>query len=468
MALFSDRARLTAAMLVIALLSGDRVLADHARKPFRIEVVDAENDWPVPLVELNTVHEVKLYTDNAGVVAIDLPELMGREAWFDVASDGYEVPADGFGRRGVRITPTPGGMHKIKVQRTMIARRLGRITGAGIFGESQKLGEHRDWQESNVLGQDSIQNAVHRGRLFWAWGDTKVARYPLGIYHMTAATTSLTPIIPWNPPLKIALDYFRNGRGELRGIAKMPGDGPTWLSGLVSLPDGNGQHKLVATYVKIRGTLTAYQSGLCVWNDEQEEFEHLKTLWQKSDNSSQPPPMPNGHAVIVETSKGTKQVLFCNPFPRLRCAASYEAWKDPAQWKVLSPQVTIKSAEDNATVKPHAGSIAWNEFRGRWTMVFHEAGGKPSFLGEVWYAEADAPTGPWKSAVKVLSHKSHSFYNVRQHPELTAEDSATLLFEGTYTTFLAANAIPTPRYDYNQIMYSVDLTDPKLAPAQTK
>ena len=53
--------------------------------------------WPVPLVELRTTHQVRFVTDNAGVIAFDLPELMGRECWFDVIGHGYEVPPDGFG-----------------------------------------------------------------------------------------------------------------------------------------------------------------------------------------------------------------------------------------------------------------------------------------------------------------------------------------------------------------------------------
>src|SRR5688572_20082791 len=79
--------------------------ANEPLAPCRIEVIDKESRWPVPLVELRTNHHVRFITDNAGVVAFDLPELMGRATWLSVIADGYEVPADGFGSRGVRITP---------------------------------------------------------------------------------------------------------------------------------------------------------------------------------------------------------------------------------------------------------------------------------------------------------------------------------------------------------------------------
>jgi hypothetical protein len=116
-------------------------------------------------------------------------------------------------------------------------------------------------------------------------------------------------------------------------------------------------------------------------------------------------------------------------------------------------------------VTPHSGSIAWNGYRKRWVTVFMEAFGKPSVFGELWYAEADAPTGPWGPALKVLSHDNYTFYNPRLHPEFTPADSPILLFEGTYTQQFAKNPQPTARYDYNQILYRLDLDDAKLAGA---
>jgi hypothetical protein len=60
-----------------------------AAEPCRITVVDAENGWPVPLVELRTTSELKFVTDNAGVIAFDAPEYMNRETWFHVRSHGF-------------------------------------------------------------------------------------------------------------------------------------------------------------------------------------------------------------------------------------------------------------------------------------------------------------------------------------------------------------------------------------------
>ncbi len=174
--------------LLLFFSSGALLSAAEALKPCRIEVVEKGSGWPVPLVELRTTHHVRFVTDNAGVIAFDLPELMGRETWFDVLGHGYEVTKDGFGQRGVRLTPQPGATLKIEVSRTIIAKRLGRLTGGGLFAESQKLGRELDWPESGTIGCDSVQNAVHRGKLFWLWGDTTLARYSLGIFDSTGAT----------------------------------------------------------------------------------------------------------------------------------------------------------------------------------------------------------------------------------------------------------------------------------------
>lgn len=434
----------------------------------RIEVVEKGSGWPVPLVELRTTHQVRFVSDNAGVIAFDLPELMGRETWFDVLGHGYEIPKDGFGYRGVRLKPEPGQTLKVEVTRNIIARRLGRITGAGLFAESQKLGAELDWKESGVLGCDSVQNAVHRGKLFWLWGDTTLAHYPLGVFHSTSGTTAVQPLTHFQPPVRLIYDYFTGPKGLPCGVAQMPGDGPTWISGLVSLPDSNGVPRLVGAYQKIRGFVDAYEWGLCVWNEAAAKFEPLRVLWRKTEATPKPPLVPDGQPAIWKDAKGREWLLLCNPLPRFRCPATFEAWQDSSQWEALQPPEKLVSAADGQSVKLHNGSMAWHPWRQQWVTVFVQEGGKPSALGEVWYAEAKSPTGPWGKAVKVLTHENYTFYNPRLHPEFIVTNSPVLLFEGTYSQTFANRPQPTPRYDYNQMLYRLDLDAPALRPAQDR
>jgi len=131
----------------------------------------------------------------------------------------------------------------------------------------------------------------------------------------------------------------------------------------------------------------------------------------------------------------------------------------------LKPEECLLAPQDPETGKPvilHGGSATWNAHRRRWVLISTEAFGT-SMLGEIWYQEAETPLGPWVYARKILTHDKYSFYNPRQHPEFEQESGRILYFEGTYTTLFSGNEFPTPWYDYNQMMYKLDLNDPRLA-----
>ena len=99
-------------------------------------------------------------------------------------------------------------------------------------------------------------------------------------------------------------------------------------------------------------------------------------------------------------------------------------------------------------------------------MIAVARGGGPSFLGEVYYAEAPELTGPWLRAKKIVTHYKYSFYNPVQHPFIDQAGGRVIYFEGTYAETFSGNPVATPRYDYNQIMYRLDLSDPRLNAAQ--
>lgn len=497
--------------LLLALAAG--AIAGE-REYFGIHVVDAETGRGVPLVELKTVSGVSFFTDSAGWVAMNDPDLLGERVYFHIASHGHEYPADGFGMRGKALEVKAGEQVELKLPRKNIAERLYRVTGGGIYRDSVLLGKEtpilRPLANARVQGSDSVQFAEYQGKLHWFWGDTQLPGYPLGIFHMPGAVSPVPAKAKLDIEQGIELTYFQDAKGSARNTAEMPGDGPTWVSGVTVVPDKDGRERMLAGYTKIRGSLEVYRRGLCQWNDEQHKFDDLGTVAEDS------PLFPIGHP-LARTIDGKKWIHYCEPLPTLRVPATAESVLDVTQyeaftclkpgsrlvkdkprredidrdqngqivwaWKKNTPQLdpqaeakwldsgALKADEARLQLKefktgkriiPHRGNVAWNEYRNRWTFVFGQFNGSSSLIGEIWYAEADDPLGPWEPARKIITHEKYDFYNPRQHPIFQKENGKIIFLEGTYTHTFAGNPRPTPRYDYNQVMYKFDLGDPRL------
>jgi hypothetical protein len=471
--------------------------------------VDGETGRGVPLVELRTVNGLRHVTDSNGVVAFHEPGLMDQVVFFHVSSHGYEFPKDGFGYRGKALRMEPGGSAKLEVRRVNLAERLYRVTGGGIYRDSILVGRKIPLREpdlnAQVLGSDSVLNAVYQGKLYWFWGDTNRPAYPLGNFHVPGAISGLPSQDGLDPETGINLQYFVDPKGFARATMPMPGKGPTWMTSLVSLQDRDGRERLFASFVKVEPPLKVYARGLAVFDDARQEFVKLADVDMKS------PVFPAGHTFRSPVD-GQDHVYFAHPFPVTRVRATAEdfqrveryesftclkdgtrlkdaqfdrdsqgrlryAWRkntpalSPGEEKQFFAAGMLKPAEarwqlrDRDTGKPvlpHSGSVYWNEYRQRWVMIAVEAGGT-SYLGEVWYAEADTPVGPWAYAVKVVTHDRYSFYNPRQHPMFDKDKGRVIFFEGTYTHTFSGNADATPRYDYNQVLYKLDLSRPQAA-----
>ncbi len=487
------------------------VLLTHADapRPFAIHVVDEKTGRGVPLVELRTVHGIKLHTDSAGVAVFDEPCLVGQSVFFHVASPGYEFARDGFGFRGKALKIEPGGSVQLTIKRTNIAERLYRVTGAGIYRDSVLAGRRVPIKEpllnGLVLGSDSVVNVVYRGKIHWFWGDTNRPGYPLGNFHVPGATSVLPGKGGLDPEVGIDLTYWVDDKKFARPLLKMPGEGPTWMTSAVVLRGPGGRDRLYASYVKIEPPMKVYAHGLAVFDDDKEHFTHLANL----DLAAHA--YPEGHT-FFHVDKGTEYVYFAHPYPLTRVKATVEDYRRPERyetwtclkqgtgldhpemdrdakgalrygWKKNTAAVgpatqskwiasgKIKASEawlqlrDRDTgkaVQAHAGSVNWNAYRKRWILLATQIGGS-SLLGEVWYAEADTPIGPWVHAVKVATHPRYDFYNPKHHPMFDKHGGRVIFFEGTYSNTFAGNPETTPRYDYNQLMYKLDLADTRLA-----
>jgi hypothetical protein len=163
---------------------------------------------------------------------------------------------------------------------------------------------------------------------------------------------------------------------------------------------------------------------------------------------------------VDRDEQGAIRYLWRRNTPALGCKEQ----NDFVKGGYLKPEEALIQTQDVETGKPiliHGGSVYWNEYRGRWVMIALEGWGT-SMLGEVWYLEADTPVGPWVYARKVVTHEQYSFYNPKQHPEFAQDGGRVIYFQGTYSEFVSGNPTPTPYYDYNQIMYRLDLADARL------
>jgi hypothetical protein len=470
--------------------------------PFVLQVVDEATGRGVPLVQLKTVNDVDYWTDSAGVVALDEPGFEGREVYFHLYSPGYELPADMFDFRGVKVKPVKDGKAEIKVKRTQIAERLYRITGEGIYRDSVLAGLPVPLSQpvlnASVLGQDSVVVTPYKGRLFWTWGDTNRLNFPLGNFGTSGAFSDFPDKGGLNPDKGVNLSYLMGDDGFVKPMCALPGGGLIWVESLVTVPDAKGDERLVARVARHKNLEEVRDWHLMVYDDERRQFESVQR-WDIHEGHLA------AHGFRAKSGGAEYQYLY----PNLRVRASLEAmknlagyevftcvsgdgkwngdttvidrdesgkvrysWKAGATWllpdqreklvrkDLLKREETGRPLVDAVSGKSFdagLGSVFWNRWRQRWTGIF---AGKP---GEIWFGEADTPVGPWGYAVKVADHGDYNFYNPTQHPFFDQDGGRILYFEGTYTDSFSGAKVKTPRYDYNQIMYRLTLSDPRLA-----
>jgi hypothetical protein len=134
--------------------------------------------------------------------------------------------------------------------------------------------------------------------------------------------------------------------------------------------------------------------------------------------------------------------------------------------KRIESPFRLQDADTGKPVRLHNGSCFWNAYRKHYVMIASEEMGA-TMLGEVWYSEAEQPEGPWVAARKIITHASessgaHDFYNPAQHPFFDQDGGRVIYLEGTYVNTFSGNPRTTPYYEYNQIMYRLDLSDSRL------
>ncbi len=481
---------------------------------FKIQVVDAETGRGVPLVQLETTNLIQLITDSNGIVAFYEPGLMGQKVYFHIKSHGYEYPIDGFGNRGKAFEITPGGSATVKLKRMNIAERLYRVTGQGIYRDSLMTDQAAPLKNPAinglVMGQDSVQTCFYRDRLYWFWGDTARPSYPLGHFATAGAVSRLPGQGGLAPDVGVDLEYFVDKTGFSKKMFPLPERGLVWIDGVLTATDPSGRTRLLCMYDRLLSMEEIKERGIGIYNDKTETFERLV--------QSGPDFLAYhsvGHPISIRVANDS-YYYFATPFPvaaRLRVKATWDHIIDPGQYEVFttlqyrekrnsfSPHRYIQGEtpyrwvrtqellpdeshkadlikaleeekkgdtnlydiETGQAVMRHGGTIYWNTYRRKWIMIMVQTFGKPSFLGEVWYAEGDTPLGPWGYARRIVTHDKYSFYNPKHHPYFDQENGRVIYFEGTYShTFSGSKETATSYYDYNQIMYRLNLGDERL------
>jgi len=308
-----------------------------------------------------------------------------------------------------------------------------------------------------------------------------------------------------DPEVGVNLNYFTEG-DFVKKMVPLPEEGLYWLSSLIAIKDKSNQERLIANYARIKPPMEAVGRGIVQFNDEKKVFEEIAR--DSLDDVIQ----PDGHPFKV-IENGIEYYYFPSDTRFTRSKAEYESLIDHStfeaftclkegsrynctkeqldrdekgelrySWKKNTSPIGQKELGElvkKGLIKPeekwfqlydidtgkeilyHNSSIYWNPYRKRWTMIVNEIWGT-SLLGEIWYVEGDTPLGPWVYAKKVVTHKNYSFYNPVQHPHFMKDNGRVIFFEGTYTKTFSGTEIPTPRYDYNQIMYKLELDDPRL------
>jgi hypothetical protein len=469
---------------------------------YAIQIIDASTGRGVPLVKLAPQNGTAIYTDSNGIAAFDQSTLLNQNVSFNISSYGYS----GF---NTALQTTAGGSVQLPINRNNIAERLYRLTGAGIYQDSVAVGAAvpiaQPLLNANVAGQDSVQTAVYNGQIYWFFGDTLYASGG-GDFRTAGARSKLPGQGGLDPSQGVNLNYFTDATGSAKEMMPVSQAGLMWIDSVFTVRDPDDIERLMAHNARFQDLSTNLESGLALFNDSTQTFQRFQSY------SLSAPIAPQGHAFNV-TENGQDYIYFDQTYPDIRVKNDWNDVTHIGNWEAYSPLKTntrwdpnnpqfdrdgqgniifgwkrntdplsyemlqdISShnliprnqlpfrLQDYKTGQPidlHRSSVYWNEYRKSWVMIGVESFGT-SFLGEVWFSEAPTPEGPWINAIKVATHNDgstndYSYYNPTQHPFFDQDGGRIIYFDGTYADTFSGNSTPTPLYDYNELMYRLDL-----------
>lgn len=477
-----------------------------APPPFLLRFIDSANGRPVPLVDVELFNALRLSSDNLGHIAINEPDLTGRKVRLLIRGHGYRYPhLDIFRERAIGLEIKPGETAEIKLERTVAGERLYRITGSGRFRDSLLAGKisgsgYNDLP-GNATGLDSAIPVWWKNRLFCFWGDT------LGTdrINLCGSGGQIMTESPDVPEKALPISFFCARSGFTKPMIKPDAIGFIWIETVLPLLTATGREVLAARYVKHKTLEEAVETGFAIFQPGRQQFSLIKRLkssrphksahaapvydsarpafcvqpWEKTDTSLSNFINPHTYEYYTCLQPASKNATAKNvafegrPQVVRRNGAGQPVFSwvkggvpfSPANQRLLQAAGLIKPSErwlelteigSGTKNTDFSGSISWNSFRKRWVMI---AQGN---TGEIWFSEADTYTGPWIYARRIVEHDGYNFYNPVHHSWFDTNEGRTIYFEGTYTSFFTRENYKTPRADYNQVMYRLDITNPDL------
>jgi hypothetical protein len=454
---------------------------------YGLQVIDEADGRGIPMATVRLGDGSVSVTDSAGWVHLAEPGLAGHRVRLQITAPGYTLPENDRGQPDVAVDLTPQGEGEVKLIRLDIARRIYRVTGSGIYRDSELLGKDVPLplrnQAVGLLSATGVQRAQLGNQVLWLWRDTRLAHESTAAVLVRGAFSDLPGAGGLDPTQGIHFSFLTGAKDGLKSL--LQGDEPSaaWIEGLTAVEDQDGRPVLAAHYVLEATKAHPREHGIAIWTADK-RFERVvvlgeEYLWQ----------FPAGQAVTVEDEE-VRRCYFANPFCNVRCPATLEAIRNPAAYEALTrppgdnrdpiwqqtlPPMTqreestwiaegrvttpLGQVEDHATGKAvpiaHA-SIHWNAYHRCYAMI------ASSIDGDLWLSTSARPIGPWKKAVRVVQAMSGRCTEPVQHPFMSQEGGRIIWFESALVDTGAA------RYEQNQVMHRLDMDDPRLQPALVK
>lgn len=490
---------------LIVFLSQFLISQSHYSRYHSILLFDNTTKRGVPLVSLKTVNNVEYITDSNGYIAFHEEYLMNQPVWFYISSPGYEYDSV-WGMIGATINTTIGGSTVLNIKRKNIAVRLYRTSGAGIYRDTIMLGKKSPIREpllnAGVMGLDSTISTIFKGKVYWFFGDTNKAGFPLGNFHVSGAYSELPINGGLDPNIGINFHFFQE-KGFTKSLAPIePMNIPTWIHSVNTLKENNLE-MMVGWYYKMAHLGQPERLGTIQWNDQKEIFELIINLNEKHNIKI------NGAHSFIHRDNNNVYIYFSSPYADVRVKANIQSFHNISEyesftclvegtniseekidrdqngrliykWKKNTSNLSLndyvqlmlklklqfneihhlklREFSTERIILAHRGSIHYNYYRKKYIMILVETYGNPGMLGEVWYTESDTPEGPFYYGQKIATHDRINLYNPVHHSFFDQQGGRIIFFEGTFTSTFDIGH-PVPYYNYNQLMYRLDLND---------